>query len=260
MTADIRPARRRSLPQEIVDQLVEIVATGSFSHDRLPSEKELGERLNASRNSLREALSALEQLGVVETRGRARYGNRVRACIQLMARGGSSTPERSLVDDPLEARRILEPEITALAAARMTPEALKEIEEWFGRLIEASRVVGERSVGDGELQTVGAAYLEADAGFHIAIARATGNRTLMYLVAALTDALHSFREVFLNQQMLSVETVDSQHQAVRDALHAGDPVQARIAMTAHLDALGRSSHAILQADPDAARRAPDNRW
>src|SRR5262249_4112565 len=105
-----RPTRRRSLPGEIIDQLLDLIASDPALAPRLPSERTLSEQLGVSRASLREALSALGELGVVETRGKAKFLRPSRAKALLLSRAAASRPERELVTDPLEVRRMLEPE------------------------------------------------------------------------------------------------------------------------------------------------------
>src|SRR4051794_12298816 len=100
----IRPARRRSLPEEIVQQLAELIASGGFPEERLPPERILCEQLEVSRASLREGLSALAHLGIVETRGKAKYGKIAAARAHLAARLNSHDSEQKLIADPLEVR------------------------------------------------------------------------------------------------------------------------------------------------------------
>ncbi|MEA2287673.1 MAG: Bacterial regulatory protein gntR family, partial [Solirubrobacteraceae bacterium] len=85
----------------------------------LPSERELCEQLRVGRNVVREALSALDEAGVIRTHGRRRVADRARATAQLVARTMAVTPERRLLLDPLEVRRMLETESAALAAERI---------------------------------------------------------------------------------------------------------------------------------------------
>src|SRR2546425_12428285 len=88
----IRPAQRRSLPEEIVDQLVELIASGGFPDHRLPPERVLCDLLGVSRAPLREALSALNHLGVIETRGKTKYGSVARARAEALARLAVASP------------------------------------------------------------------------------------------------------------------------------------------------------------------------
>lgn len=232
----IRPARRRSLPQEIVDQLLELIAAGSLPDQQLPPERKLCEQLRVSRASLREALSVLNHLGVVETRGKAKYGRIARARAQLVARLGSSGAEQELVTDPLEVRRMLEPEVAAGAAQRGTEQAFDEIEHWL-HLMEEGAERGERVV-------------EYDSAFHVSIARATGNHTLVQLIGALTEALRESRELSFAPYD-AVQTALAGHRAIVEALRAHDPAKARRAMGRHLDEVERLIRASLtQAGPE----------
>jgi GntR family transcriptional repressor for pyruvate dehydrogenase complex len=226
----IRPTRRRSLPEEIVDQLLELITSGSLPEQRLPPERELCKQLEVSRASLREALSALNHLGVVETRGKAKYGRIARARAELVARLGSGGAEQELVTDPLEVRRMLEPEVAAGAAQRGTEQALDEIEHWL-HLMEEAAERGERVV-------------EYDSAFHVSIARATGNHTLVQLIGALTEALRESRELSF-EPYDAVQTALAGHRAIVEALRAHDPNKARRAMRRHLDEVERLIRASL---------------
>src|SRR3954469_19878051 len=74
-----RRTRRRNLPGEIVAQLLDVIASHEPLEMRLPAERTLSEQLGVSRASLREALSALAELGVVDTRGKSKYARPSRA-------------------------------------------------------------------------------------------------------------------------------------------------------------------------------------
>jgi DNA-binding FadR family transcriptional regulator len=235
-SSEIRPARRRSLPDEIVDQILELVATGTLPDNRLPAERELAVLFQVGRSSLREGLAALTHLGVVETRGKSKYVDAVRAQAQLAARGHPVDREQALVSDPFETRQLLEPEVAAKAAERASEQSLVEIESWLQQM-EKSTEQRRRVV-------------ECDSAFHVAIARATGNRMLVYLVSALTDALRKSRE-------LSLESPDAVtislrgHRRILDALRARDPARARREMRKHLNEVERVVRLGLEASGNA---------
>jgi GntR family transcriptional repressor for pyruvate dehydrogenase complex len=218
--ASVRPMRRRSLPEEIVNQLLELIAASDSPGHQLPPERFLSERLGVSRASLREALSALNHLGVLEVRGKRKYGNPVRARAHLVARSTAGGSEQELVTDPIKVRRMLEPEIAAMAAEHAAEKALDEIEQWL-RLMQEGVRRGER-------------ILEYDSSFHVAIARATSNPMLVLLIGALTDALVESRELSFGPRE-AAETALAGHRAILDALRAHDPERAREAMRKHLD-------------------------
>jgi GntR family transcriptional regulator, transcriptional repressor for pyruvate dehydrogenase complex len=223
MLTGLRPARRKSLPDDIVEELLRQIAGSDTPRYRLPPERTLCEQLGVGRASLREALSRLLHLGVVETRGKAKFGIAARAHAELIAdRPRSDDVERSLVTHPLEARRMLEPSVAATAARRATDADLAELRQWIARMNETVDSPED--------------LVEYDAAFHVAIARATGNDTLVLLIRALTTALRESRlRSFLAPEATAHAIGD--HRAIVTAIEARDTVAARRAMRAHLDAV-----------------------
>ena len=220
----IRPARRRTLPDEIVDQLLRLVATGDLPDSRLPPERELAQSLEVSRTSLREALAALTHLGVIEMRGKKKFVDAIRAQAQLAARTAPGERERELLSDPSETRRLLEPEVAAKAAERASNDDLEEIANWLDRMTAAAQQGGR--------------VAEYDAAFHVAIARATGNRMLASLISALADALRQSRELSFVPAR-GVEVSLRGHRRILEALKARDPGRARREMRKHLEDVER---------------------
>jgi GntR family transcriptional repressor for pyruvate dehydrogenase complex len=210
---------RRSLSEDVVDRLLAFVAEGTAPQRRLPVERVLCEQLGVSRATVREALSTLAQLGVVETRGKARYGSLVGARAEIARRVRSRRARTELVDHPLEARRMIEPGIAALAAERGTAEDVSEIARDL-ELMEQAAAEGRPIVS-------------FDSAFHSAIARASGNPTLVFVTDALTAALtdgreHSFRPG------VGAATAIAGHRAILESIRARDPQGAAAAMLAHL--------------------------
>ncbi|MFN8203811.1 MAG: FadR/GntR family transcriptional regulator [Solirubrobacteraceae bacterium] len=214
------PARRKGLPEEVADQLIRLIASGHTEEVRLPPERQLCDDLAVSRNVLREALSALTRMGVIDTRGKTRFGRTARARALQLGRAPSQPPSRDPLLDPIEVRRILEPEVAAIATERATAAALEEIRrcvELMAEGIEAGQNV-----------------VEYDSAFHSAIARATDNLIVMELVAGLAESLRHSREVSFRPREASTEAL-ADHQAILDAMERRDPAAAREAMTAHLN-------------------------
>lgn len=211
--------RRRNLSDDVVDRLLEYIAAGTAPERRLPVERALCDQLDVGRSTVREALSTLTQLGVVDTRGKGRFGSLVGARAELARRARVRRARSELIDHPLEARRILEPSIAALAAERGSEHDLADVEHEL-TLMEAAAAEG------GEIVTF-------DSAFHSAIARATGNPTLVFLIDALTAALTGSREHSFRPGV-GAETAIRGHRAVLDALRARDPEAAHHAMLGHL--------------------------
>ena len=204
----------------MADQLLDLIAASDSQEISLPPERQLGDDLAVSRNVLREALAALDHMGVIETRGKTRVGLTPRARALVLARASSATPVRELLVDPMEVRRILEPESAALAAKRAGDDSLREIERTIELMDEGIR--RDESV------------IEYDSAFHVAIARATANQILIELVGALNETLQRSREISFRPTDASAAALED-HRAILEAIRAGDSRAARKMMRSHLD-------------------------
>jgi GntR family transcriptional repressor for pyruvate dehydrogenase complex len=220
--------RRRTLSADVADQLLELIAGEDGETEVvLPAERVLGNDLGVSRNVLREALAMLDGLRVVETRGKSRVADPQRARAQMIARIPGA--RRRLATDPLEVRRMLEPEAAALAARRGTPAAVAEIARAV-ELMEAAHERGEEGI-------------DQDAAFHAAIGRATGNQTLAELVDAISEVLRRSRQRSF-EAPAAAATARADHRAILAAIEAEDPATARREMRKHL---ARVERLILEA-------------
>lgn len=190
----------------------------------LPSQRELSEALGISRASLREAISMLEALGML----RSQPGKGV-----FVTAGKQPRPEELPAGpgalDPaaiFQLRYVIEPANASLAAQRAGSADLSPVLECQATMKAAL----------GNCDLVMAA--EADLQFHQAIAALSGNAGLVAIVEQFENALaFSLRLPFADRQHVW-QPVD-EHQAVLDAVVAGNATQARRAMQAHLVAASR---------------------
>src|SRR5229473_5381143 len=155
----LTPVTRTTLTGDIYRKLLSHIIRGVWkSGDRIPPERQLGQLLGVGRASLREALKALEIMGMIETR----LGDGTYVCPRsdflarplLWAITGSSETE---ADELIEARKLIEGELVGLAAERATSEELKDIGESLDRMEQALAKPEE--------------FLRADIDFHLAIAK-----------------------------------------------------------------------------------------
>lgn len=172
----IRPIAKISLYEQIVSQIKGLIVSEQIKPgDRLPSERELSERLSTSRHSVREALRVLNAVGMLEIRpGSGTFVSR-RADVLLNETVFASIVEKDFRFSVLEARQILEPGIGALAALRATNQDLATIEEHVRTMEEQVRE--------------GVDYVAADLGFHLSLVNATQNLVLIKMVNALENLL-----------------------------------------------------------------------
>ena len=223
---------RQSVPRQVADQLVELIA-GSPNDDEvlLPPERELQHEFSVSRNSIREALAALQHNGIVMTRGNGRVGIPARARNYRISHPFPAGGASALTVEPVEVRQLLEPGTAALAAERATAEDIAVLESWVEQL--------RRSPETGD------SPVTADAGFHTAVAAAARNSLLSDLVDGLTDELLDSRE--RSFQPVSVRRYAAEHAAVVDAIRRRDPEGARKAMEHHLQTVDHAVRLTLEA-------------
>jgi GntR family transcriptional repressor for pyruvate dehydrogenase complex len=179
--------------------------------DRLPPERVLVTELAVSRTVLREALSRLEALGLIESRGtRGRF----------VTSGGSPERSRTIVSAWLHqhAREILEvDEIRSVLEA----QAIQAMSEW--EAIDASRAAADVLRGQREALERGQpmAAAEGDAAFHRLLCSYTKNGALEVLIDGLVDASRTAAYAVYSLPETAQRSLD-QHLRIVDALAASD--------------------------------------
>ncbi len=222
---DLKPIRTKKIYMEIVEQIKELFASGNLRPgDKLLSERELAERLQVSRASVREALSALEAMGLLEIRpGEGTF-------IRLTSVDGIIEPlallllvEKDQVRELYEVRKIMEVETAGLAALRAQPE---EIERLGSILI---RMEWDLHRGDlGEL---------ADLDFHMTIAEMAGNSILLRLMNTISDSMRQLlitARTSLYAEPANARILLTQHREIMKTIENQDHKGAKKAMLDHL--------------------------
>ncbi|MGW1339604.1 FadR/GntR family transcriptional regulator [Kribbella sp. NPDC002412] len=215
----------------VVRSIKQMIVNGTLkSGDKLPIEKDLGESLGVSRGPLREAVRALSIMGVLETRqGDGTYVTALDPSLLLAPMGFVVDLQNHSGAHHLHAvRRMLETEAAALAAGRITPEALQAAEAVLGR---AEAELSGKGEPDHE------AIIDSDIAFHRLIAEASGNPVLEALIEALSGRTVRGRLWRSISQTGADETTHAEHRAILAALAAHDPDRARARMAAHLFAV-----------------------
>jgi GntR family transcriptional repressor for pyruvate dehydrogenase complex len=216
-----RPVRRVNVSAEIADRIAEQIERGELPPgSRLRSERELSDLYQVGRSSVREAIKSLESRGLVE--GRQGEGRFVRA---LDLAGIVQTPSGPVavteadIRQLYEARLIVEPAMTALAAQRAARRDLTALRRLLAR--------------DEALLAKGTYGGVEDNAFHMQIAALAQNPLLEKLLDAMLRVLHAHREPALRSGPPRPLTLDG-HRAILAALESGDPEHARHAMIDHL--------------------------
>ncbi len=212
------------LSKSVVEQIELLILRGVLRPgERLPSERDLSERLGVSRPSLREAISELQSLGLLASRaGSGIFVSEDLDSSFSPALTGLLGRHDEAVYDYIAFRRDLEGMAAERAARLASDTDLKVIDSIF-RKMEAA------PAGQGA---------DLDANFHSAIVEASHNVMIVHVMRAMYDLLK--RGVFYNRQVI-VQLYNTrmdllnQHRDINDALQARDPARARAAIEAHLD-------------------------
>lgn len=218
--AVLRPAPGNAF-ENTVEQLATAIRLGVLvDGELLPPERELAERVGVSRNTLREAIAALRESGLVATRRGRGGGTRVTYAGQNPAAGGVVRSGAAL-NDALTFRRVVEPGAAWEAATRSLSGDQRA---W---LTDSLREV------DGAADA--ASHRVADSRLHLAIATLAGSPMLIDAVTRSQAALH---DMLMAIPVLrpNIHHSDLQHQQIVTAILGGDADRARTVMEEHCDA------------------------
>ncbi|MBI2369114.1 MAG: FadR family transcriptional regulator [Deltaproteobacteria bacterium] len=232
----LEPIKSKRIYESIVAQIKNLLAAGSLKPgDKLPTERELAQSFRVSRASVREALRALEFMGLVESRpGGGTYVKEATLDFLVEHLASMITLRRGSLLEVFEVRKILEPKIAALAAERITDEDLRQLEE----ILERER----REIESGRTG------VDADTEFHFTLATAAQNRVILRLVDAIVDLLKETREESL-QVKGRPQAAYENHLRILQAVKARDRRGAERARLDHLKAVERVIFAKLKDAP-----------
>jgi GntR family transcriptional repressor for pyruvate dehydrogenase complex len=236
---DIAPIKSTRIYEEIIRQVKLMISEGRLkSGDQLPPERELAEKFLVSRTSVREALRALESLGLVEIRpGEGTFVREISVDALVEPLALVMLSQREALGELFEARRLIEPAIAELAASRATPEEIGEMERI---LAEQAKEVASGRTG-----------LAQDAQFHAAIGTAAHNRAVTRIAHAIMDLLTQSREESLNTPGRPERSHQS-HRLILKAIAERNPSAAREAMLQHLDTVEK----LVRGIPASGVRRP----
>ena len=182
-------SRNLSLSDKVVEQLTEAIVSRQLAPgERLPSERDLGEKFKVSRTVVREAIRSLAARGLIRvTSGRGVEVNElgsenVADSMRLLVRGREGLDYGKVN----EVRTALEVQTAGLAAQRARPEDVERLE----RLCDDH----ERSLRDGDMATAS----ELDFQFHRELTRASGNDLLLGMLDSISDVLREVRNQSMN--------------------------------------------------------------
>ena len=216
--------REQRLYERVVEKVLELISSGAWKPgDRLPPERELSEAFGVSRTVVREAVKALEARGILESTTGSGVSVR-RADFNIVSQSLKTYMQLANRDDfeirLNEVRRVLEVEMVALAASRITPEQRTQLRQICRQMRERNNTAKQMA--------------ELDFRLHVTLAESTQNDLFKVLLAPLISQLREQIILSWGDFPRPVEDVFDQHEAIVAAVESGDAEAARQAMTKHL--------------------------
>ena len=217
----LNPVKNIKVYEVIMEEIKDIVKKGELkSGEKLPSERELADKLEVSRTSVREALKALTMLGLIESKHGE--GNFIKSNFE-----NSLLEPLSIVflligsknEDIIELRRIIEPEAAGLAAKNITESELRDLKEIMKELNNSL---------DAEI------CAQLDKKFHYKIPQASGN----HLISTIMFSISSLIEKYIDSSRIhniNKKVVKLQHEEIYKALESRDSKKASEYVKKHLE-------------------------
>ena len=215
----IKPISKKKYYETISDQIQEVILSGEWPEgSRVPTEDELAEIFNVGRGSIREAITNLQISGVlVSSPGIGTYvSDNAIACInnQKLA---EMLKDPACLDDMVEARRILEPEIAAHAAIIGGEEDHQRIRAAIEQAKEAAAQKDWENFGH---------------QFHMAICQTMKNRIILSFFITIEEPTRKLHKAEYTEE--NAAEIISEYEAILDAIIQKDPRLAGKLMRSHL--------------------------
>lgn len=220
---DFKKIKKESVVESIVQNIKELLYSEKLiPGDKLPSERVLSSYFGISRNSLREALKTLEALDIVEIKhGSGIYLKKPSFNVLSIPIMILLNTDRKALEELIEARKIVDAEIAALAAERSTLENLLPIEEYLEKCRKNEELVVEEKY-------------TSKTTFESMLGEITQNQILMSL-QQVTHTLWKSKQKEIGLISLPEEIQYAQHYMVYKAVKAKDAKAARESMIFHIE-------------------------
>jgi GntR family transcriptional repressor for pyruvate dehydrogenase complex len=217
-----RVVRKTRVSEEITEQVRDLITSGRLKvGDRLPAERELAKILQVGRSTVREAIRAMESLGILESRpGEGTF---------LVSNPSTTQPDPITANafkswenqrKLFEVRMVIEPDIAALAARRAS----------FTQILKMREILQEQETQVKQ----GHNGIKADTAFHFVLSEAAGNDVLFRIMESLMGLLVETREASLQPTGRTARSM-RQHKAILRAIEARDPLAAEKRMREHIN-------------------------
>jgi GntR family transcriptional regulator, transcriptional repressor for pyruvate dehydrogenase complex len=224
----------KKIYEEVAEAIYEMIRTGQVKPgEKLDSVQQLAENFQVGRSAIREALTSLRAMGLVEMKqGEGTYVNEFDTNQITFPLSTAILMNKEDIAQLLEVRKIIEIGTAAAAAKKRTSHNLTMMEM---ALEEMKSAQGDEALGE-----------KADLQFHFALAGAAQNPLLLSLMSHVSglmgETMKETRRVWLFSKQTTVERLYEEHKDIYEAIKEQDEEKARKFMLVHLD----NVEAILQ--------------
>ena len=223
----VKPIKKINVAEQAIDKIYELVKENNLKvGDKLPPERELVKILEISRSSLREAIRALEMIGVVNvTQGRGMVIQNTKISNSIIKPlAFSIILNKNTFLELFEARKLIEVECAGLAAERITISELRKIKEIYNLLLKHQHN-REKSI-------------KYEIKLHEEITEIAKNNVLGDILSSIKKLLKESRDFTVPSQGVTLETINC-HEKLIKAFEMNDTSRARKLMFEHLDIVSK---------------------
>ncbi|WP_394531535.1 GntR family transcriptional regulator [Priestia aryabhattai] len=229
----------KKIYEEVAETLLENIKEGSLKPgDRLDSVQQLAENFQVGRSAIREALSALRAMGLLEMKqGEGTFVREFNSDMLSLPVTSAVLMNKNHIEHLLEVRKVLEIGAVRAAAQKRTDADLKQLSN---SLEQMKGAFGNEELGE-----------KADFAFHLAIAKASQNPLLVKLMnnvsEMMIETMKETRRIWLYAEEKTAERIYKEHQQIYEAILSQHAEDAQYFMMSHLDNV---EHVLMKYIPE----------
>lgn len=229
----------KKIYEEVAETLLENIKEGSLKPgDRLDSVQQLAENFQVGRSAIREALSALRAMGLLEMKqGEGTFVREFNSDMLSLPVTSAVLMNKNDIEHLLEVRKVLEIGAVRAAAQKRTDVDLKQLSN---SLEQMKGAFGNEELGE-----------KADFAFHLAIAKASQNPLLVKLMnnvsEMMIETMKETRRIWLYAEEKTAERIYKEHQQIYEAILSQHAEDAQHFMMSHLDNV---EHVLMKYIPE----------
>ncbi|HDR6310925.1 TPA: FadR family transcriptional regulator [Bacillus cereus] len=223
---EYKSIKPKKIYEEVSEAILTMIKNGTLKPgDKLLPVHQLAEQFQVGRSAVREALSALRAMGLIEMKqGEGTYVKNFDSSSLTKSLNNKLLMKKEDILNLLEVRKVLEVGAVRAAAAKRTEANLQNMKHW---LDEMAKNIGDEKAGE-----------KADFRFHMGIAESSHNNILLELMnhvsEMIAETIGESRRIILYGEQTTSERLIEEHQVIYDAVLKQDVELAQQAMLDHL--------------------------